>query len=76
MIKISSQQNVNGVTKIYINEKLHLLFKDENLNGLQSWIENDNKFVIEFYFKEGKSIIAEYEDRDLWETILKEIDNL
>ncbi len=55
---------------------LHLLFKEDDINGIQSWIENDNKFVIEISMKEGESLIAEYDKRDVWEAMLSHIDKL
>jgi len=63
--------------KIYINLVLHLSIKIDEYLGIQSWIDDNNlyRYNIEFYLKNGKGIVCEYDDRILWETILKEIDN-
>jgi hypothetical protein len=74
-VEITSIQTVKNINKIYIDSKLHLLFKNDNINGVQSWIENDNKYLIEISVKEGIDIIAEYNNREIWEKILEHIDN-
>lgn len=52
------------------------MFKEDEINGVQSWIENDNKFVIEISMKEGESLIAEYDKREVWIEMLSHIDKL
>jgi len=62
--------------RIYIDEILHVEILIGNYNGLQSWLEGSKKkmFFIEFYFKQGNSIILEYDEFDMWKTILRLID--
>lgn len=62
--------------KIYINQTLHLSIKIDEYLGVQSWIDENTlyRYNIEFYLKNRKSIVCEYEDRVLWESILKQID--
>lgn len=62
--------------KIYINDLLHLEIRMANHDGMQSWLEGSKTqmYFIEFYRKEGKSILLEYEDIENWKTILKIID--
>lgn len=75
-VKVTSTQTVSNIDKIYLNDKLHLLFKEENVNSLQSWIENDTKYVIEITFNEGEALYAAYDKRDVWEAVLAELDKL
>lgn len=56
--------------------KLHLLFKEENINGIQSWVVSENKYLIEISMKEGDAIVAEYKTRELWEEMLNHIDKI
>ena len=62
--------------KIYVNDLLHVEVPMKNHNGLQSWIEGSNKhtYFIQFYRKQGESIILEYDDREIWADILRLID--
>lgn len=62
--------------KIYIEGLLHIGIPIEEYSGMQSWLDGDNVYTyyIEFYLKNGQCILCEYEDRKLWEKILKEID--
>lgn len=62
--------------KIYINDLLHLELRMDNHDGVQSWLEGSSKhmYIIEFYRKEGDPIQMEYDDYDIWASILKEID--
>lgn len=62
--------------KIYIEGLLHVNIPIEEYSGMQSWLEGDNVYThyIEFYLKNGQRILCEYEDRKLWEEILKQID--
>jgi hypothetical protein len=48
----------------------------DNHDGVQSWLEGSSKhmYIIEFYRKEGDPIQMEYDDYDIWASILKEID--
>lgn len=60
--------------KIYINNTLHLRLPIDRQHILQSWIEDSsNLFKIEISYH-GRSELLEYENRSLWEAVLKEID--
>ena len=63
--------------KIYIEGLLHVSIPIKEYSGLQSWLEGDNTYTyhIEFYLNNGQTIICEYEDKKLWEEILKQIDS-
>lgn len=61
---------------IYINDVLHVLLDRSMFIGIQSWLEGDDKYVIEYYFKEGASITTEYNSKDKFEFILRELDSL
>lgn len=62
--------------KIYIEGLLHVNVPIEEYSGIQSWLEGDNThtYYIEYYLKNNQTILCEYEDRKLWEEILKQID--
>lgn len=76
MAKITSKKTVASICKIYINKKLHLLFDEKKINAIQSWVENDNKYVVELSMMQGNPIVCEYDNPALWESILNEIDKL
>lgn len=62
--------------RLYINGLLHLEIPMNGHNGLQSWIEGSNKYMyfIQLYRKEGQAIRLEYDDKEIWESVLKLID--
>jgi hypothetical protein len=63
--------------RIYINNILHLqvIFKDHD--GIQSWLEGTKKvtYFIEYYRKNNEPIITQYDSKELWLEILKQLDN-
>lgn len=69
---------------IYINGKMHLKFKKDNLVGVESWREPSNPeyrmrgfkemiYVVEFYFKTTK-VTCEYDTIEKWEQMLELVD--
>lgn len=63
--------------KIYIEDYLHLFIDMNNGDSIQAWIEErttGNWFIIEFDIK-GKNTFCEYDNKELWLKILKEIDS-
>lgn len=61
--------------KIYFGKLPHLIIKMEDFIGLQSWIDNENLYVIEFHMKNG-NILSEYVNKNHWEKILKLLDEI
>lgn len=62
--------------KVYINDFLHLQIPLDNHNGIQSYIEGTyTPYHIDFYRKSGETIKCEYENRNLWESILTLLDS-
>lgn len=63
--------------RIYIDDYLHIELLMENYDGMQSWLEGSSRYnyFIKFYKKIGEPMICEYDDKDIWLQILKEIDN-
>lgn len=59
--------------KIYIDDLLHLSFKQQDFAGIQSWKEGANWYDIEYYLGDTK-ILCAYDDFDKWKAILKLID--
>lgn len=74
--KVTSKQTVSSVFKVYLNNILHLFIRQKELNAFESWIETENKFVIQFSFKNGKKMLCEYDNKHIWEQVLKELDNI
>ena len=76
MIKITVQTNFTSV-KIYFNDILHLCFDRSKLVGLQSWVEGKDvyRYRIEYTFDDNV-ILTEYDDKEKFNTILKEMDKL
>lgn len=75
MNKIHAERDFHSL-RIYVNELLHLELPMKNHNGLQSWLEGSKKhmYFIQLYRKQGESIILEYDDRSIWEEVLKLIE--
>jgi hypothetical protein len=69
-------KKTNNQIKIYINDLLHLCIKIDEYIGVQSWIDDYSKYRynINFHFKNNTDILCEYDDRNLWESILKQLD--
>jgi hypothetical protein len=64
--------------KIYINNILHLSINRNLLCGVQSWIDVTNNisiYSIEFYFKDSTKMLCQYNEKEKWENIIKNIDN-
>lgn len=70
--------------KIFIDDIIHLSFSKKTYVGFQSWFEDieikrfteKRKYVIEYYFSDTEPILTEYEDRELWEGILKQLKDI
>lgn len=65
--------------RVYIDSILHFEVRVAGHIGVQSWIECGKKcsfyvYCIEFYRIQGKPIKMEYYKREIWEQILKLID--
>lgn len=61
--------------KVYINGKLHLSVRKDELVGLQSWIEGEGCWCIDWELKD-KTIYCEYSDIQIWSDILSEADKI
>ena len=62
----------DGAISILFNKQLHLLIKEKEFVGLQSWFTDDKptKYFIEFYLKTGK-IKCEYTCIGRWKQVLE-----
>lgn len=61
--------------KIYIKTILFLAIRRDEYVGLQSWIEGEMKWKIEFYLK-TTSIITEFNSKEKWKAMLTELDKM
>lgn len=74
-MKVSSK-NDHPYFRIYIDDLLHLQFIKEEYIGHQSWKENSTKFCIEYYLKNGNTILSEYTSIEKWKNIIKILEEL
>lgn len=63
--------------KIWINDLPHLFIDSTELVGIQSWKpeEPSKMYCIEYVFK-TTTMLTEYDTREMWETILKLLDDI
>ncbi len=85
MCKLTYNCTVGDNTiRLFINDILHLVVKQSELVGIQSWITGDKtKFYhIEYYFKSDAFFHSEYDCPIKWKSILDllnekiELDNI
>jgi hypothetical protein len=60
--------------KIKIDDIPHLVIKDRII-GYQSYNYENKWYKIEYYLKD-KTILAEYDSKEKWINILKQLDNI
>lgn len=72
MIRITAKRDLRAL-RLFINDLLHLEIILDSYVGMQSWQEGTRKCVykIEFYLNNGIEILCAYEDRAVWEQVLK-----
>lgn len=58
---------------IFLNDLIHLGFIRSDFHSFQTWKEGHNDYRIEYYFIKGKPVLTQYDNKELWEAILKEI---
>lgn len=71
--KITTKTDIN-LSKIYINNVLHLVFVRAKLLGLSSWYDYE-KFIIQLVFQDG-NLIVEYGQKELWEEVLNKLERV
>ena len=62
--------------KIYINGLIHLNIKLLDLLGFQTWIHGEKEYFVEYYYKDGSKITTAYGEKDIWEKVLKIIEEI
>ena len=72
MVKVKT--NFYSLT-ITINNLTHLKININQLYGYQSWVDRENKCIIQYYCKNG-NIKCEYQDMKLWKDILKKLEGV
>lgn len=60
--------------QIFFDDKIHLMIKRNEMIGFQAWVEDGNKYCIEYYTKTNK-ILCEYEGEQKWSLVLNELKN-
>jgi hypothetical protein len=70
-VMIEIEQSIESL-KIKFNGLVFVCIKRDALIGFQSWREN-SKYCIEFTCADA-NILTEYDNRELWERVLKELD--
>ena len=61
--------------KIFFNGKLHLCFLQNKLTGLQSYKMTHNWYCVDLHVN-GVIIRLEYFEKQLWEAMLKKLDEV
>lgn len=61
---------------IKFNGLLHVTFKRSNLISIQSWRQGENNYYIEYLFNEGNPLLTDYDSKEKWEEILKELEKV
>ena len=70
MVKVTT--NFYSMT-ITIDGYIHLKVRMKDIYGYQSWSDRKNNNIIEYYCKDG-NIRCEYESKELWKEILKQLE--
>jgi len=70
-----SRTILSGFVKIYIDGLLHLSFYKNRLSGVQSWYHGPDFYAIELTLSDAV-ITTEYDSREKWEQILRELDQV
>ena len=75
MAQVTAKRDLRAL-RVYVNGLLHLEVIMKGYSGLQSWQGGTSRCVygIELYRERGKSIVCEYEDRELWEKVLRALE--
>lgn len=75
MVEVAAKRDLRAL-RVFINGLLHLEVLMEGYSGLQAWQEGTRRCVykIEFYRERGRGMVCEYEDRDVWEKVLKAVE--
>lgn len=70
MVKVTT--NFYSLT-ITIDDYTHLKVKMKDIYGYQAWSNRKDNNVIQYYCENG-NIICEYEDKEVWKEILKQLE--
>lgn len=75
MAQVTAKRDLRAL-RVFINDLLHLEVLMEGYSGLCSWQEGTSRCVykIEFHRDRGNSLLCEYEDRGLWEQVLRAVE--
>jgi len=75
MAQITAKRDLRAL-RIFINDLLHLEVIMEGYSGLHAWQEGTSRCVykIEFHRERGKNVVCEYEDRSVWEQVLRAVE--
>jgi hypothetical protein len=74
-VKVTSKCSSVSV-KVFVNGILHLHFRRDKFLGLQAWqYESEQMFYVEVLLA-GGSLLCDYDRRDLWVSVLKELEKV
>lgn len=69
---------LSNYLKIYINGILHLAINREKLDNIQTWKNDTNDqsvYYLELFYSNGTRVMAEYNNVEKFQTIIKLIDD-
>lgn len=65
-----------GVFTLYVNGLMHLRFDVKNLLAFHSYKDSNSSYGIDVYLN-GEAIVSlEYDTKEKWQAVLKELDKL
>jgi len=65
-----------GRIRIKINGIIHLSLKQSPDIQIQSWLYPSRSYYAIQYYSAGSNILCEYEDKGIWEQILKKLEEV
>jgi hypothetical protein len=72
-----TRQVTFDLTKIYFDDICHLAYVRSHVVGFQTWFSPPSMYSLEITFRDGATILTEYDDKEKWKTVIKLIeDNL
>lgn len=72
MIKVTSTCEQDYL-RVYFNGVMHLSLYIGGLVGVQSYVESASWYCIEYTFEKGAMIRSQYDNKEVWSEVLKQI---
>jgi hypothetical protein len=73
-MNITSTSNTDYI-RIFINNTLHVYILKENLLAINSFNNAENDYSIQINFKSNNTIFLQYDNKQKWVAVLKELNS-